>query len=165
MTDETCKYCGRRGDDVCDSPPPDTCELAMTPNPRAVGFTGTRNGMTQIQTVAVATLIRDFQTLHHGDCNGADEQTHAIAVQSDLRTESHPPIKTVMRAFCQADVIHEPKDYIARNHDIVDATCHLIAAPRTMYEDNSGTWATIRYARKMFKPVTVVFPDGKVWHG
>lgn len=132
---------------------------------RAIGFTGTRNGMTQSQIVAVATLIRDYQTLHHGDCKGSDEQAHGIAVENGLTTESHPPIKTVMRAFCKADVIHEQKDYIARNHDIIGATCHLIAAPAKMFEDNSGTWATIRFARKVGKPVTVVFPDGRIWNG
>lgn len=137
----------------------------MTLDTRAVGFTGTRNGMTQQQTVAVAMLILDYATLHHGDCKGADEQAHAIAVQSDLRTESHPPTKAVMRAFCKADVIHPEKDYIARNHDIVKSTYSMIAAPAKMFEDNSGTWSTIRFARKNGKPVTVVFPDGRVWNG
>lgn len=36
-SDETCPYCGARGDDVCDTPPPAECERAIdrsagTPN-------------------------------------------------------------------------------------------------------------------------------------
>jgi len=26
----------------------------------------------------------------------------------------------------------------------------------------SGTWATIRYARKVGKPVTIIYPDGEI---
>lgn len=33
MSDEVCLYCGRRGDDICDEPPNDICELAVDPGP------------------------------------------------------------------------------------------------------------------------------------
>lgn len=66
-----------------------------------------------------------------------------------------------MRSYCQGDVIKEEKEYIQRNHDIVDDSDMLIAFPSTMNEIlRSGTWATIRYAKKRGKMVLIIFPDG-----
>jgi hypothetical protein len=54
------------------------------------------------------------------------------------------------------------REYIARNHDIVDASAVLVATPRDWYEEQrSGTWATIRYARAQRKAVIIVWPDGR----
>lgn len=131
-----------------------------------VGFTGTRNGMTYAQTEAVAELLHGYKVLHHGDCVGSDRQAHGLATVIGLKTESHPPKNPTLRAYCMADVVHEPKDYIPRDRDIVDASCRLIAAPAGMTEAmRSGTWTTVRYARKVGQPVSIVYPDGSVEHG
>lgn len=130
---------------------------------RHVGFTGTRQGMTTKQVAAVAEAMRPFDWLHHGDCLGADAEAHRIAVDAGLKTAGHLPISRAMRAFCKFDVIHEPKDYLTRNHDIVDATEAMIAAPKSRAEDlRSGTWATIRYARVRHKWIIIVWPNGAV---
>jgi hypothetical protein len=49
----------------------------------------------------------------------------------------------------------------------VDATGWLLAAPRTKTEEQrSGTWATIRYARKLGRQVCLLWPDGlHTWKG
>jgi hypothetical protein len=48
-----------------------------------------------------------------------------------------------------------------RNKMMVDDCEALIATPRLMVEElRSGTWSTIRYARKCRKPVHIVWPDG-----
>ena len=133
--------------------------------PLHVGFTGTRHGMTIRQGSVAAGLLRDYDVVHHGDCVGGDWQAHEIALEAGLRTEVHPPKSGALRAYCKGDVMHEPKDYTERNHDIVEACCRLVAAPGTMSEElRSGTWATIRYARSVNKPVSIVFLDGSVQH-
>lgn len=131
---------------------------------RHVGFTGTRNGgMTTAQAVGVAVRFRDFGWLHHGDCVGADRHANILARASGLKIETHPPDNPVFRAFCDADTANDLKPYLVRNRDIVDATERLIAAPGEMTEQQrSGTWQTVRYARRVGKPVTIVFPDGSV---
>lgn len=54
------------------------------------------------------------------------------------------------------------------NRDIVAETDELIATPKGFQEERrSGTWATVRYALKARKPVTVIWPDGaaSLWIG
>lgn len=43
---------------------------------------------------------------------------------------------------------------------IVRMCTHLIAAPRTLEEERrSGTWATIRYAKRCGRPVMILAPE------
>ena len=59
-------------------------------------------------------------------------------------------------------VVHTPKDYLERNHDIVDETDMLIATPGEEQEvQRSGTWATIRYARKQKRTILTIYPSGR----
>jgi hypothetical protein len=52
---------------------------------------------------------------------------------------------------------------LERNKHIVHNCGWLIAAPKEDSETlRSGTWATIRYARKLRRPITIVFPNGEV---
>lgn len=128
------------------------------------GFTGTQNGMTEPQSLQVARRLVSYSIgwLHHGDCVGADAQAHDWAVQCGIKTEGHPPINPSKRAWCKFDVLHEPMEYIVRNHAIVDAVRYLIAAPVSMEEVmRSGTWATVRYARSLKRGILIVFPDGQ----
>lgn len=125
-------------------------------------FTGTRHGMTTAQLDAVRDVLQRRQGwLHHGDCLGSDKQAHDIGRALGFRITGHPPLNPVLRAYCECDELREPKPYIARDHDIVDETDELVAAPAEMQEIlRSGTWATVRRARKMRKVVTIVYPDG-----
>src|SRR6185369_15902528 len=98
-----------------------------------IGFTGTRHGMSQIQKDIVRKLLQDFAgSFHHGDCVGADAEAHAIAKELNYMIAIHPPINPRWRAFCQGDFMYPPKDYIPRNHDIVQSCQYLIATPATM---------------------------------
>jgi hypothetical protein len=121
----------------------------------AIGFTGTRAGMTptQIEELRGALAFAfelGFDEFHHGDCVGADAQAHAIALEIGFDIVIHPPIVADHRAYSQDfDQIRSSKPYLERNHDIVDETRFLIAAPKQPIEVvRSGTWATVRYARK-----------------
>lgn len=127
-----------------------------------VGFTGSRDGMNDFQHCAVEELLIKLQPsqFHHGDCLGADAEAHAIAYELDIYTVIHPPIKDIYRAFCEGSEVRESKEYIKRNHDIVNEADILLAAPNQNSESlRSGTWATVRYARV---PTYLILPKGVV---
>jgi hypothetical protein len=126
-----------------------------------IGFTGTQRGMTPRQQQHVTTILQKYKgsTLHHGDCIGADAQAHGIAKKCGLSVEIHPPINPEKRAYTKGGVTHTKKPYLERNRAIVDASDMLIATPKTAREDlRSGTWATVRYARKQKKKIALVRP-------
>ena len=130
-----------------------------------VGFTGTREGMTEAQMKSVMSLLMKYDpcTLHHGDCVGADAQANDAARWEGIATISHPPKSNTLRAFCIVDDERDPKPYLTRNKDIVDESDRLIAAPETYDEQvRSGTWSTVRYARLKRKRVFIVYPNGKI---
>jgi len=131
-----------------------------------IGFTGTQRGWTYEQMVAVKKFLMQKQPfdLHHGDCIGADAEVDRLSYPMSHHTYVHPPINNYKRAYTKTFVdIREPKEYIARNHDIVDETDFLLATPGEKEEQlRSGTWATIRYARKKGKQVVIIYPDGEV---
>jgi hypothetical protein len=124
-----------------------------------VGFTGTRQGMSARQQSLLAQWLRCYRDeitlFEHGDCVGADEEAHAIAcdILGSNIIAIRPPTNPVHRAWCKGGKIYPPEDYIFRNHRIVEDTECMIAAPSGPEKVRSGTWATIRYARKTRKPV------------
>lgn len=134
----------------------------------SIGFTGTSKGMTNEQMSAlhgallyakIAYPIDRLWEFHFGDCVGADAEAAEIAYRLGYFLVSHPPFDPSARAFTKADRVWVPKTYLQRNHDIVDATDMLIATPRTSKEvQRSGTWATIRYARKLGRGICILNP-------
>jgi hypothetical protein len=134
------------------------------------GFTGTQRGMTIEQGRVVLELLREELTsegqlseLHHGDCIGADEQAHKIALALGVRTVIWPPTNGSKRAWCKADVVKPADEYLLRNRSIAYFTDRLIACPRGKEEEmRSGTWATVRYARSYKRPIFIIYPDGSV---
>lgn len=131
-----------------------------------IGFTGTQRGMTAPQRTSFTAALLFARIglnpeFHHGDCIGADAEAHAIAIGLGFRAFIHPPIDPKKRAWCEASWLFEPKPYLDRNHDIVDAAQFLIAAPGEPIEQlRSGTWATIRYARKINRNLLIIGPKG-----
>jgi hypothetical protein len=130
-----------------------------------IGFTGTQQGMTSAQRYSVEELLQKLggNEFHHGDCIGADAQAHGIAYRIGYRIHIHPPVVSTKRAYCfHYDLMYTLKPYLDRNHDIVDACQVLVATPKEFDEQlRSGTWATIRYARKRGVRVFLVLPDGR----
>lgn len=125
-----------------------------------IGFTGARVGMTTDQRKIVIQILKLYTpfTLHHGDCVGSDAEAHII-VRSKFKDSEivvHPPKVDRYRAFCEGDIIHEPKDFIVRNRDIVNDTTILIGTPKSLEQNRSGTWFTIRFAKRIKKPVIVI---------
>jgi hypothetical protein len=143
-----------------------------------LGFTGTREGMTPSQVCALLHLIHDLKPdeLHHGDCVGADEQAHhAAEIMKVERIVVHPSEDDRYQAFTYTNTdnmmagiepedvgveVYDPKPYLERNQAIVDECDVLVATPKTKEEQQrSGTWATVRMARKAGKKVYVLYPD------
>jgi len=121
-----------------------------------VGFTGTRQGMTDRQKLALSSLLyllhgdceedSDDLVFHHGGEPHADQEAAMIASGVFWSTKKYRPAKK------------DAKHLLERNHKIVDAVSILIAAPRSLAEEvRSGTWATVRYARKTM--TSVIFLD------
>lgn len=138
---------------------------------RRVGFSGTRFGMTEQQSKAVAHLLytlRPVAELHHGDCTGADEQADLIAHELLIGIVIHPPLNPRFRAWCRlAAEYRPPMPYIARDYAIVDETDVLIAAPKSPVDEaHSGTWVTINYAIELGRPVVLAYRSGYTeWFG
>ncbi len=128
-----------------------------------IGFTGTQTGMTAAQKWQLGELLAGAAIeLHHGDCVGADCEAHTIALAHGRRIVIHPPDNPTKRAWCQqASFIMDGKPYLKRNRNIIEATNRLIAAPKSKAEElRSGTWSTVRFARKLRRPILILFPDG-----
>lgn len=132
-----------------------------------IGFTGTQRGTTQPQR---ALLICEIQLwapklFVHGGCIGADAEAHKIVRQFSKATTikirpSDIPAKT---AKLDADIRCAPKPPLERNHHIVREVDRMIACPGEYGEVlRSGTWATIRYARKHSVPILIIYPDGRL---
>ena len=128
--------------------------------------------MTREQIVTfIKTMIelRDNQGMkvfHHGGCIGADREAHNIVHDLGYLIYVHPcdikdkqavlPDNTVLGLF-------EEKPPLVRNKDIVKACDFLVAIPGTRDERvRSGTWATIRQARKMRCDHKIIYPSGAV---
>lgn len=132
-----------------------------------IGFTGTRRGMTTNQKVAFSHIIDGMgRELHHGICKGADAEAHVMARIRGYKIIGHPPTNSIMvdeeiRRDCQE--LRDPDPYLIRNDHIVIETDVLIAAPYEHKEElKSGTWSTIRRARKYKKPHIIIYPSGSV---
>ena len=134
-----------------------------------LGFTGTRNGMTDAQRESVRVLLRTIcpKRARHGDCVGADAEFHSMIVfQSAFRCEIivHPCTFASLRAYVAGyDQILHTLPPLERNRAIVDSCDQLFATPASSEEQKKGgTWYTIRYAKQVGKPVTIVWPNGVV---
>lgn len=131
----------------------------------SIGFTGTQVGMTDAQKYLLRALVTWVgpTEFHYGDCIGADLEAFDIVCDAVnmCMTISHPPINQSKRAFTDADIELEPREYLERNHDIVDQSYGMIAAPSSDVEQlRSGTWATVRYAVKTRRNVILLYPNG-----
>lgn len=131
----------------------------------SIGFTGTRDGMTAGQKNELARILSGLREratwFHHGDCVGADAEADAIARRLGYKIAIHPPRDPKLRAFCAQpnDYVYDEEEYLKRNKTIVEHSFTLIATPKEpVIVWRSGTWSTIRYARKIEKPVYLIKP-------
>lgn len=106
-----------------------------------------------------------FTHLNHGDCVGADALAHDIALEIGLSVMVYPPIQKKYRAYCTGPrvIIHPEASYRYRNTSLVNSGHVLLALPNKNSESmRSGTWMTVRMARKTGLKIVVCYPDGRV---
>jgi len=129
-----------------------------------LGFTGTQRGMSSRQVKALRQILWCATEVHLGDCIGADAQAHEEAGHLGVRRVGHPPSIAAKRAFLHYEEERAPKPYLDRNLAIVKAGVDgLIATPKDYVEVlRSGTWATIRAARRLNRPIWIILPNGDV---
>jgi hypothetical protein len=135
-----------------------------------VGITATRKGLTAAQEAALGRVLDEEWVAggvvgHHGDCVGGDARADMLMRQRRYLIHVHPPDEDRYRAFLQrgAVKVSKPKPYLGRNHDIVDDCEVLIALPRLSFEElRSGTWATVRYARRLKRRIILIYPNGDI---
>lgn len=139
-----------------------------------LGFTGTRRGMTTRQRNALPGVLSSLPAqLLHGGAPGADEEMDSFLAPLFLEPGSiqvYPGDygredywKSPDRPFSNLRRIWPAVHYLKRNWIITYKADRLLATPETDNEVlRSGTWATIRYARRLKKPITIISPDGSI---
>lgn len=142
---------------------------------KSFGFTGSRAGITKAQENALRELFdyfynNGFEAIRHGDCKGADASAHALAQEAGFFTYIHPCDMSWARAFCKPTPgwgeVLSVRPPLVRNRDIVRESEILVATPKEFSMiARSGTWATIRYAKKQDMDVYIIYPDGDTRNG
>ena len=143
-----------------------------------VGFTGTHRGMTEPQKYGVRRLLTNYLLqmagqrvrFRHGLCVGSDDQSACIAHELGFYVIAYPgfppkdPENLSNRGLFQFnDEVMPAGPFLDRDKLIVDASSIMLATPFTKQEViRSGTWATVRYARRVHKPVILIYPDGEM---
>lgn len=137
-----------------------------------VGFTGTRQPLADQQICGLRNVVQLLKLLgmtegHHGDCQGGDQQFDNCCITDGVARVVHPPTNDQYRAHCDTPVdgsslrVESPTPYMERNDAIIAAADVLVACPAQMQERlRSGTWATVRRARKKGIPIVFVWMDG-----
>ena len=135
-----------------------------------VGVTASRHGLTAEQHRALAKNLRllrnerGAQFFHHGDCVGGDYEGACLARGMGYRIIGHPPINDELRAFVESDENRKPAGYLTRDRALVDEVDLLLGCPNTTElppgPTISGSWYTIKYARRVGTRVAVILPDG-----
>lgn len=127
-----------------------------------LAFTGSRQNPSLSQLERALDYIEQMMPseFHHGDCVGADRAMHFLVLANGCNIiHIHPPTNNRYRAHCAgASVMHPTAPYIERNHNIVNSCTHLLAMPMGPERLRSGTWSTVRYARKLGMTIKVIYP-------
>ena len=140
-----------------------------------IGFTGTRWGVddNRLKTLKYVVEKLKVSRVGHGMCVGADAQFHKLIrnLNKKVWIKGHPPIEQgkFFSNDLDCDEVAEPKEYLDRDRDIVDEAEVMIATPNENVEQKrSGTWYTIRYAKKVIKSdkgkckkLYIFLPNGK----
>lgn len=140
-----------------------------------LGFTGTRQGLSVRQKFGLGIALPVVpDQLVHGGAVGADtefDQWFRRAAWSTILSVDIFPADEERRQFWLRKygielpwlTIHQAMLPLDRNELIVQRCNHLLACPFEPTEQlRGGTWATVRYARKLGRPITLLLPDGTI---
>jgi hypothetical protein len=137
----------------------------------SIGVIATRSAITEPRSIRLHELMiflaaRGVVEAHHGVCIGGDVVFHEEARRLEMYIVGHPGVDNKWRKNGRAESIScdewwPEKPFLERNKDIVKAVDLMIAMPAEMEERRrgSGTWFTIREARRQNKPLFIIWPD------
>jgi hypothetical protein len=106
--------------------------------------------------------------LAHGACRGADDEADGLAAEMGIHRVAYPSTASTRvydnylqaRVGSQITIVLPPQPPLVRDKIIVDIAEILIAAPKSMTEIlRSGTWTTVRYARRQKKQIIMLWPE------
>lgn len=130
-----------------------------------LGFTGTRRGMTPLQQDLLCLVLLEWapQTVVHGEAVGADNEFHFLARAAGLgiHVVARPSDRPGQRVVTDADQVYPPEHPLQRNQKIVADCDVLLACPAGPEEVRSGTWYTVRAARKAGLPIFIITRNGE----
>ena len=153
-----------------------------------LSFTGTRRGTTPEQLLAAFNLIiaAEPERFLHGGAVGADTEIDQLVApwfwengigqnrlmmvmdDSNLPIGVYPSDAGRQAHWTHAEQygaireIYDPLPPLKRNRIMARLCDRLIACPADREVVRSGNWMTVRHARTIGRPVTIVRPDGKV---
>lgn len=124
-----------------------------------IGFTGNRHGLNLVQKEQIELVLNEYDNIiaSHGDCVGSDTEFHELCMKHKemnpnkiIEIHIYPPNNPTLRAFNRGDLLMEEQPYLTRNLNILKNSNILIACPidKNKEEMRSGTWSTIRQAKK-----------------
>jgi hypothetical protein len=151
-------------------------ESAVEMQIHRIGVTGSRLPPTEVQAKGLRGILMDvlysgcIPEVHHGCCVGVDEFAHDLChrlaheVDREIRVVAHPPDddKLVYKMSLNAGLVMPPLPYLKRNRAIADRCDWLVALPDKPERLRSGTWSTVRYARRLGRPISILWADGEV---
>ena len=138
-----------------------------------VGFTGTQDGMTEAQRKSLRQVLKELHSgelgedeFHYGACIGADTQAVLEAIDVGYVVIAYPAsdvASSKQGLIPEQAIVVAAQPALKRNPLIVANSDILIATPKYMSESlRSGTWTTVRHARKQSKPIIYIWPNGRV---
>ena len=136
-----------------------------------IGFTGTRNGMTDAQINRVAQILEDEEPTKtiDGMCVGSDAGFALLSSGLGVYTIGYPGHSKLdeddmtYRDPNPRDEERESKTHFERNRDIVNECDIMIATPSgDNFDHRGGTNYTIKYALKVGKEINIILPNGDV---
>jgi hypothetical protein len=155
-------------------------EWAMTAAPIVLAFTGTRRGLTPAQLAALRVVLAEIRfhnsVVHNGAAEGADEEmldllaeglagrptVHLWPCNRERQQWAFEWALAFSKALHPSARVHPTAPPLERNRRMVAAASVVVACPDGPERLRSGTWSTVRAARRRGREVVLVWPDGSV---
>ena len=139
-----------------------------------LGFTGTREGLTAGQALALKLKVQELASEHagnivavHGACVGADASFDEICAELSIPRKMRPgPVPKLRMGLARrlGSFVFEPEPFEVRNKKIAEEATHLLVCPKQMAEQRyGGTWQTYRFGLRRDIQISTFFPDGTTY--
>lgn len=134
-----------------------------------VGFTGARierATFAQMRSFARVLELLNPSCFVHGDCIGWDYAAACWVAENirDCVIHKYPSNLRATQANGPGAFMAEPAPPLERNTTIVRVSQIMVACPKEASEQlRSGTWSTVRRARKAGRPLVGIEPLGMLW--